>query len=61
MPAASIAIDILSPPAVALKVTAQTLETEIRRAEPGDIPAFENFFSPVDDEVWREVLDVADK
>jgi hypothetical protein len=61
MPAASIAIDILSAPAVATRVTARTLETEIRRAVPGNPLTVEKFFSPVDDEVWRDALDVANK
>ena len=47
MPAASVAIDILSPPAYALRVTAKTLESEVRKAAPGVLLSKQKFFSPI--------------
>jgi hypothetical protein len=59
VPAATIAIDILSPPADAIAVTAETLETALRDAAPPAPLAGDRFFAPVDLSAWRRALGAA--
>lgn len=56
LPAATVAIDILSPPAEAIATTAATLEAALRGATPPAPLAGERFFAPVDLSTWHRAL-----
>lgn len=56
LPASTIAIDILSPPAEAVSVTAETLEPALKNLTRTSTVDIDDFFPPADLELWRSAL-----